>query len=154
MEIRPSTYEDAWAAAELLRRSIAELCVEDHRGDPGVLARWLENKTPETFARWLDRADNLMLSAEEDGRLLGVGGLRRPDEVVLNYVHPDGRFRGVSRALMAALEDAAREAGAREVRLTSTRTAHRFYRTLGYADRGETSQFGLTLIHMGKEVAP
>ena len=119
-----------------------------------MLGRWLENKTPETFARWLDRPDNLMLCAEDDGRLLGVGGLRRPDGVILNYVHPEGRFRGVSRGLMTAMEAVAREAGAREVRLTSTRTAHRFYRALGYADRGEAATFGLTVIHMAKEMAP
>jgi hypothetical protein len=28
-------------------RSIAELCVLDHRNDPAILARWLANKTPE-----------------------------------------------------------------------------------------------------------
>ena len=153
MLIRPSVPDDAAPAAGLLRRSITELCGEDHGGDPAVLARWLENKTPETFAGWLAKPDNLILSAETDGRLLGVGGLRRPDEVVLNYVHPHARFEGVSRALMAALEAAAREAGARELRLTSTRTAHRFYRALGYADRGQGEALGMPVIHMAKELA-
>jgi len=34
-----------------MRRSIAELCVADHRNDEAILSRWLGNKTPEVFYR-------------------------------------------------------------------------------------------------------
>ena len=45
-----------------------------------------------------------------------------------NYVAPDARFRGVSRALLGALEVRAAERGNVRCTLTSTETAHRFYR--------------------------
>jgi len=61
---------------------------------------------------------------------------RRRGEILHNYVSPDARFRGVSRALLAALESRAAERGARQCRLESTETAHRFYRAAGYADDG------------------
>jgi len=61
------------------------------------------------------------LVAYEDGRPLGCGGLKRLDEETVEikrlYVAPDGRRRGVARAVLAALEDAARELGYRRVRL-------------------------------------
>jgi hypothetical protein len=41
MEIRDGQAEDAPAACLMPRRSIAELCVADHRNDPTILARWL-----------------------------------------------------------------------------------------------------------------
>ena len=154
MLIRPSTYEDAWAAADLLRRSIDELCVADHEGDPARLETWLANKTPETFARWIDDAANVMLSAELEGRLAGVGALRLPREVMLIYVHPDSQRRGVARAIMAALEARAAAEGAAEVGLTSTRTAHLFYAGLGYRDVGEACAFGMPAFRMIKELRP
>jgi GNAT superfamily N-acetyltransferase len=53
-------------------------------------------------------------------------------KVLLNYVSPDARFRGVSKALMRTLEDRARAAGIAECSLDSTQTALAFYRALGY----------------------
>jgi hypothetical protein len=47
MEIRDAETEDALAACQVLRRSITELCISDHRNDPTILGRWLANKTPE-----------------------------------------------------------------------------------------------------------
>jgi len=39
MEIRDAVPSDARAACEVLRRSITELCVADHRNEPAILAR-------------------------------------------------------------------------------------------------------------------
>jgi GNAT superfamily N-acetyltransferase len=49
-------------------------------------------------------------------------------------VAPDARFRGVSRALLSALEARAVERGNSRCTLTSTETAHRFYQSAGYRD--------------------
>ena len=54
----------------------------------------------------------------------------------MNYVAPVARFRGVSAALLAALEARAAERGNARVFLLSTETAHRFYLTRGYRDDG------------------
>jgi GNAT superfamily N-acetyltransferase len=136
MDIRDATLEDAEAACVVMRRSIAELCVADHRNDAAILARWLGNKTPEIFASWIRQPGNSLLVATEGGNVLAVGSVTDTGEITLNYVSPDARFRGVSRALLGALEARARERGNTRCTLTSTETALRFYRANGYVEDG------------------
>jgi len=45
MQIREASPEDAAAACIVLKRSVAELCEDDHRNDPSILARSPGNKT-------------------------------------------------------------------------------------------------------------
>lgn len=134
MEIRDATNEDAEAACAVTRRSIIELCVPDHKNDAAALALWLNNKTRDNFAAWIVHQGNSFLVAVEQDIILGVGALTEVGEITLNYVSPDARFRGVSRALLAALEGRARRQGNSRCTLTSTETAHRFYRDNGYID--------------------
>jgi GNAT superfamily N-acetyltransferase len=136
MEIRAATLEDAAAACQVIRRSIAELCVADHRNDTAILTRWLGNKTPEVFASWVRRPDNSLFVAVEANRILAVGSVTDAGEINLNYVSPDARFRGVSRALLGALEARAAERGNTRCALTSTETARRFYQANGYVEVG------------------
>ena len=136
MEIRDAVDEDAEAACQVLRRSITELCVADHRNNPVILERWLANKTPEFFKSWLEQTDNSVLVAIEDSRLLAVGSVTDAGEINLNYVSPDARFRGVSRMLLHALEARAAERGSARCRLISTETARGFYRANGYSEEG------------------
>jgi len=143
MEIRDAVPEDAPAACEVLRRSISELCHADHLNDPVILARWLTNKTPEIVGSWIIKPGNSVLVAVEDGSILAVGSLTNAGQITLNYVSPDARFRGVSRALLTALEARALERGADRCRLLSTETARRFYRSAGYGEDGPPQgQFG------------
>jgi GNAT superfamily N-acetyltransferase len=133
MRIREARSDDAAAACDVLRRSIAELCDLDHGNDPALLAPWLANKTPENVAAWI--AGSHVFVAEEDGRLLGVAALTNAGHVTLNYVAPEARFRGVSKALLRALEAKAAALGCRSCTLETTRTAARFYRTRGYREQ-------------------
>ena len=135
-DIRDAVEADADMACEAMRRSIAELCVEDHHNDPQILRRWLANKQPDVFRSWLTRPGNSVMVAVEHGRVLAVGAVTDAGEVTLNYVSPDGRFRGISRALLSALERRARDRGNRECTLVSTATARRFYLANGYAEVG------------------
>ena len=136
MKIRAASLEDALAACEVMRRSIAELCVADHQNNEAILKRWLSNKTPETFESWIRQPDNSLLLAVEGGNILGVGSVTDAGRITLNYVSPDARFRGVSGALLSALEARAVERGNRRCTLTSTETARRFYRSNGYVEDG------------------
>jgi GNAT superfamily N-acetyltransferase len=136
MEIRAATLEDAVAACQVMRRSIAELCDADHRNDEAILTQWLDNKNPEVFASWLKRPDSSLLVAVEADRILAVGSVTDAGEINLNYVSPDARFRGVSRALLGALEARAAERGNTRCTLTSTETARRFYLASGYVETG------------------
>jgi GNAT superfamily N-acetyltransferase len=54
---------------------------------------------------------NSVLVAVESGTTLAVGSVTDAGEITLNYVSPEGRFRGVSRALLTALETRVRERG-------------------------------------------
>ena len=153
MDIRRATIADATAICDIVIRSIRELCIEDHKDDPDILALWLANKTPENVARWLETPANTNLVAIEGAFVLGAGCVTTAGEITLNYVSPDARFRGVSRALVAALEAAARQNGNRSCRLESTATARRFYQGAGYVDsRAPMQKHGLTTYPMSKDL--
>ena len=134
--IRDATPQDAEEATEVMRRSIIELCQDDHQNDPKVLDSWLNNKRPEVFRSWLEGTCQSYLVAVENGQIKCVGAVTNGGLITLNYVSPDARFRGVSRTMLAALEQRAREQGNRECRLASTATARRFYASCGYVEAG------------------
>ena len=136
MEIRDARPEDAVAACDVLRQSISQLCVADHRNDPAILDAWLSNKKPEIVAAWANAPGNTLLVAVEGEAILAVGSVTDAGEFTLNYVAPAARFRSVSRALLRALEARAVECGNARCTLTSTETAHRFYQSAGYVDDG------------------
>jgi GNAT superfamily N-acetyltransferase len=82
-------------------------------------------------------------------------GVTNLGEITLNYVSPSARFRGVSRALLAALEARAAERGNTICRLASTETAHAFYIKNGYVDEAPaTRKFGMNAGYpMSKRIA-
>jgi GNAT superfamily N-acetyltransferase len=136
VKIRDATPDDAEAACDIVRRSISELCVADHGNDPAILGAWLRNKTPAIVAGWASQPGNSLLVAVEGEAILAVGAVTDAGEITLNYVAPDARFRGVSSALLSALEARALQRGSIRCTLTSSETAHRFYRSRGYVDNG------------------
>jgi GNAT superfamily N-acetyltransferase len=151
MVIREATPDDAEAMSRVLIASIVELCVSDHSGDPGNIGPWTANKSPEGVGAWFENPANHLYVAEENGVVIGVGGFNDEGEIILNYVAPEARFAGVSKAMLARLEAAMRAAGCREARLTSTVTAHRFYVSTGWQDSGETRErFGIEVLSMTK----
>jgi GNAT superfamily N-acetyltransferase len=142
--VRDARPEDADAISDVLVRSISELCGADHGDDPAILNRWLSNKKPEIVASWATQPGNSLLVAVEGDAVLGVGSVTDAGEITLNYVAPASRFRGVSRALLGALEARATERGNTRCTLASTETAHRFYLSSGYVDDGPPlEKFGM-----------
>ena len=154
MNIRPATTADAETACRVLRASITELCLADHNNDPKILGRWLANKTPENLAAWSADPGASLLLAVEDEVVLAVGGVRDTGEITLNYVSPDARFRGVSSAMLQALEAQAAAHGVTTCTLLSTETAHRFYLARGYIDTGAPEhKFGTSASYpMAKDI--
>ena len=141
--IRDATPDDVVAACRVLRESISRLCIADHHNDPAILNAWLANKTPDIVAAWAVQEANSLLLAVEGDAILAVGSVTDAGEITLNYVAPDARFRGVSRALLRALEARAVARGNTRCTLTSTETAHRFYQSARYVDDGApTGTFG------------
>jgi GNAT superfamily N-acetyltransferase len=136
MQVRDAREEDAAAACDVVRRSITDLCREDHRGDASTLSQWLANKTPENMCRWIAGPGGHVLLATDGDVVLGVGALQGSGKVTLNYVAPEARFRGVSKAVLAALEAKAAALGAAACTLESTAVARRFYLACGYQEAG------------------
>jgi GNAT superfamily N-acetyltransferase len=80
----------------------------------------------------------------EDGRAVAGGGIKRLDgqacEIKRMYVAPEARGRGLGRALLAALEELARDRGYVVARLdTGARQpgAQRMYERAGYVPRSD-----------------
>lgn len=94
-----------------------------------------------------------------DGAAVCGGGLKRlPDgtcEIKRMYVVPQARRSGVARALLAALEDAARELGYRIARLdTGARQPHAiaFYQASGYRRVGNFNDNPAAAFHGEKQL--
>lgn len=132
MIVRQATAQDAEAALALVRRSIIELCREDHFGDPLTLEGWLANKTLANMEAWIGRFGSVVLAAERDGRLVGVGGFTAAGDLTLLYVAPEERLSGVSKALLEACEAQARAMRLPRLRVTTSFTARRFFLDRGY----------------------
>ena len=154
MQLRRAREGDVEAACAVVRCSITELCAEDYRHDPAVLARWLANKAPENFRRWAAREDAELCVAVEDDHILAVGMVAWDGEILLNYTAPEACRRGASTALMAHLEAALQARGLNRAWLYSTHLARGFYLRRGYAEIGRIeSRFGtLDAIEMAKRL--
>jgi N-acetylglutamate synthase-like GNAT family acetyltransferase len=132
MNIRLAKAEDAEPALALVRRSIIELCKEDHQGDRLTLEGWLANKSLKNMETWITRPGSVVVLAEREGRLAGVGAFTAAGDVILLYVAPEDRFQGVSKALLAECEKRAKEMRVPRLCLTSSITAQRFFLDRGY----------------------
>ncbi len=146
VSIRQAVAADAAAVTQVLRRSITGLCAADHGNDPERLGAWLENKTAANVSAWIAAPGNYCVVALLEATIAGVGLMTAAGEIMLCYVDPGARFRGVSAALLAALEDRARGLGLAEVHLEATRTARRFYEGRGYRPQGCAKQTFGTLV--------
>ena len=142
MFIRQALITDAEHISLVLHKSIRELCVLDHGQDPLTIDQWLDNKKPENVRSWIEAPSQRILVAENEGGIIGVGGVSHAGKITLNYVSPNARFQGVSKSILTALETYSREAGNIACTLLSTRTAHPFYTSAGYREIGEPEYWG------------
>lgn len=138
-EIGIATMDDACAVSDLLRRSILEGCVKDHRNDPAILAKWLGNKKPEIVGSWFAWPSHFPLVARIDDEIVGVAMLARPGKIALLHVDPGRRCTGIGSGLLNIMEQRAEKFGATRLRLASTYSAQGFYERKGYQATGTTS---------------
>jgi GNAT superfamily N-acetyltransferase len=82
---------------------------------------WTPNVPPRMTASDVEPPSGRWLVAYRNGHAVGCAGLKRLDERAAEikriYVAPEARGAGVARALLSALEAAARDAGYGAVRL-------------------------------------
>lgn len=172
--IRPATEADLPALRTIMDRAIAEL-------QRGFLSP--EQITASRMVMGLDTQlvkDGTYFVAEADGVPAGCGGwsaratlyggdhsagrdarlldpASEPARVRAMYTDPAFARRGVGRAVIAACEDAAREAGFARVQLMATLSGAALYRTVGYVAIEEivdtVDGVGVPLIRMEKALA-
>ncbi len=152
--IRLAIDKDASAVCEVLRRSIVECCIADHKNNQVILDAWLANKTPENVQSWISSADSYFLVAESHHQIVGAASVSKTGMVLLCYLSPEARFRGIGKALLLALEDHARRCKLEEITLSSTETGYQFYLRNGFKDEGkELSSFGIPSLKMRKTLS-
>ena len=151
--IRPARPDEVAAVCAVLRGSIEDLCKADHGDDPTLLGAWLANKTPDHVTGWINDNPMGFLAAVGPDGIAGVGLVSDNGNIHLNYVAPWARFRGVSKALLRAMEHRAAEAGATACMLISTKTAHGFYLGCGYVDTGPpVPSYGMLAVPMRHQI--
>ncbi|MES2741799.1 MAG: GNAT family N-acetyltransferase [Pseudomonadota bacterium] len=136
VEIRIATSADAVAACAVLRRSITECCLPDHRNDPAILDAWLGNKTAPMVAGWFASSTNYCLVALDGEQIVGVALLTRAGKICLCYLLPESQGRGIGRALLQRMELQASAWDIKTLQLHSTVSAERFYARQGYLRSG------------------
>lgn len=81
-----------------------------------------------------------MLVAVDGTAIAGGAAKTSLGEIILNYVSPDARLRGLSKALLRGLEARAANLGIPLLKLQSTATARRFYEAMGYTACGSPTR--------------
>jgi len=119
------------------RELLDELIVLLNEQYPGRAAKPGSVTTPDEMVA----PHGVFLVGYQDERPVAIGGVRRLQDGVCEikrmYVVPDARSRGAGRALLAALEDAARELGYGRVRLDAGPAQQHsvaLFRRAGYAE--------------------
>ena len=106
-----------------------------------MIEAWARPITDHVIERLLaNRDEELRLVAEIDGEPVGIGAIVVGNsELRACYVAPSAARRGVGTALVAKIEDIAREHRLDHLQLESSITAEPFYSALGYQveSRGE-----------------
>jgi GNAT superfamily N-acetyltransferase len=127
--IRPLAAADATAALAVTTRAIRK--TEGAEYTTAQVEAWLSGMQADRFRRML--TETTAFGAFEDERLLGFVTLVEPGELDFLYVDPAAWRRGVARALVEAVEQRARAAGAGEVRVDASLLARPALEQLGYA---------------------
>jgi GNAT superfamily N-acetyltransferase len=126
--VRRATPADSETILQLHVDSIRRICAASYT--PEQIDAWAGSKRAEKYTQGMASGDSMFV-AESTGPLLGFAALRG-DNVLAVYVSPDHQHRGVGKALLAALEDDARQRHILELHLESTLNALDFYASRGF----------------------
>lgn len=141
--VREMRDEDARAFLEVHHAAVRHIAVDDY--PPQVIEAWAP--LPITEAAVAAVAANpegeIRFVAESDGCLVGLACVILADgELRACYVAPEAARKGVGSALLAKIEETARNAGLTHLHASSSLTAESFYRSQGY----EVIEYGQHLL--------
>jgi GNAT superfamily N-acetyltransferase len=137
--IRAARPGDESGMHEAHMRSIREVCIRDH-GEEEVKG-WGNRPLGDRWQTQVQEGSSWVV--ELGARIVGVAYIRvdkTAPEVQAHihslYLAPEAIGKGVGRTLLGLMLDFARNAGAKEVTLDSTVTAHDFYKRFCFVDTG------------------
>lgn len=137
---RPS---DALPILEAQRSAIRGTAASAY--SPTVIDEWapqtIARKRVEDFMRWIELGEELIVVAvDSNEHIIGFGSIvPRNSELRAVYVAAEHGRHGAGRAILARLEEMARELGMTELRMDSSVNAVPFYEANGFVslERGE-----------------
>lgn len=127
IEIRKATDADVVALSGLIRRTIRVSNSKDY--DQQSIDLLCSNFEPEQVAKRIVNEHILLCFVGVD--LIGTAGLRR-DYLRSMFIEPTYQRQGLGKALVANIEEIARQNVISEIMVHSSVTARKFYETLGY----------------------
>lgn len=155
LEIKRATPENAEVAFDIRLRAIRSQCIGAYTSEQMLL--WTRGKAEDGYDALMDQPFYL---GWVNGEAVATGMLDpRNNEVGALFVLPDYTGHGYGKAMLAFLEDLARELDMTALVLDSTLNAASFYRACGYVGDEQAiyhSPSGLQLacIPMTKQLSP
>jgi GNAT superfamily N-acetyltransferase len=142
-QLRRGRPDDALAILEAHRSAIRETAVFAY--SQAIIDEWAPTviipARVETFQHWIERGEEMIVVAVDPaGQIIGFGSIVPANsELRAVYVAAACGRQGVGRALLARLEELARDAGLAELRMDASINAVPFYEANGFIsiERGE-----------------
>jgi putative acetyltransferase len=135
-QFRPGRPDDALAILAAHRSAVRQSAASAY--GPTIIDEWapavIVTERVETFQRWIERGEELIVVATDSaGEVIGFGSIV-PTNSELRAVYVDAAYggQGVGRALLARLEELARDAGLTELRMDASINAVPFYEANGF----------------------
>lgn len=145
--ILPATASHAEQACHVLKRSITEVCVKDHRHNEAILQSWLSNKTPENIQTWIENPNNYTIVVEVESKgVIGISMLSIQGEILLNYLLPEYISHGIGKKMLSEMEFYAKKNDIKEIRVMSTFTACEFYKRNGFSQTDSGDEHCIALL--------
>jgi len=135
-QLRPGRPDDALGILTAQRSAIRQTAASAY--SPVIIDEWapavIVNERVQTFQRWIERGEELIVVATASvGEIIGFGSIV-PTNSELRAVYVDAAYggQGVGGALLARLEELARDAGLTELRMDASINAVPFYEANGF----------------------
>jgi putative acetyltransferase len=127
--IRPYAAADVPRLTSLFRASVRDIASRDYTA--AQVRAWASCITDEDkFGQKCETKSTWV--AEIGGRIAGFSDLELDGHIDMLYVHPDFQQRGVARALLKHIEEAARTNGLRRLYAEASITARPIFETMGF----------------------
>ena len=127
--VRPRRNSDDAELAEIFRRSIRETASRHYR--PSQVEAW--SRFADDGITWSQRLQSRQVWVAEDaGLIAGFIQFEPPDHIDLTYVHPDRQRQGVATALLAQVEETARNNGCRVLHVEASIASRPFFAARGF----------------------